>query len=90
MEVAVGANGAMLLAVVIMQLLAALRWLAVWVFDSSKKKEEARDKLLVDLAGNIKHVSDQLSIIKHTMKTEEDIKKIVRLEHFEMNHKGPR
>jgi hypothetical protein len=46
MEIALGANGTMLLAIVVMQLLAAVRWLMVWAFDSTKKPEEARDKTL--------------------------------------------
>jgi cell division protein FtsB len=88
MEIALGANGTMLLAIVVMQLLAAVRWLMVWAFDSTKKREEARDKTLSELSASVSKIAQEIHLMKHTMITDEDIHKAVKVELY--NQRGQR
>lgn len=81
MEIAVGANGAMLLAVVVMQLLSLLRWLGGMVFDTSKKKELERDKTLEELALSMRQLTSDVNVMKLTMLKEEQVIKTI---HYEM------
>jgi len=85
-EVSVGANGVMLLAIALMQLMGLVRWMAKVFFDTSKKREEARDKLMSSMAESIQSLSRDIHIMKHTMLTDEDVLKSVQLEVYKMTH----
>ncbi len=82
MEVGLGATNPMLLAIVIGQLILLIRWLAVWIFDSTKKREQERDELLKSVASDISKLTHAVEILKHTIHTDEDIAKVVRLEFY--------
>lgn len=80
-DIALGTNGVMLLAIFTVQLFGVVRWLLGLIFNTAKKKEQERDKAIEELVVSMRQLTSDVNVMKLTMLKEEQVIKTI---HYEM------
>jgi hypothetical protein len=79
-EVGFGTTNPMLLAILAGQLIILVRWLLMFIFKTKQKEEEKRQEQMERLIGLVEGMDRRIHKIEHTMLTDSDIEKLVKVE----------